>query len=68
LEFWITPFDYAGCEGRSGRRERPDGKQTDWTILAVIDYDDVNSNKRSFWNLSHKQTMYGNASDLVDFA
>ena len=34
---------------------------------AVIDYDDVNSNKRKFWNLSHKQTFFGNASDLVAF-
>jgi len=34
---------------------------------AVIDYDDVNSNKRHFWNLSHKQTFFGNASDLVGF-
>lgn len=34
---------------------------------AVIDYDDVNSKKRKFWNLSHKQTFFGNASDLVGF-
>jgi hypothetical protein len=30
-----------------------------------IAYDDVNSPKHSFRNLSHKQTMFGNASDLV---
>jgi len=35
---------------------------------SVIDYDDVNApNRVGFWNLSHKQTMYGNASDLVGF-
>jgi hypothetical protein len=35
---------------------------------AVLDYDDVNArNKTGFWNLSHKQTMYGDASDLVGF-
>ena len=34
----------------------------------VIDYDDVNARDRvGFWNLSHKQTMFGNASDLVGF-
>ena len=34
---------------------------------AVIDYHDPNSNQRKFWNLSHKQTFFGNASDLVGF-
>jgi hypothetical protein len=35
---------------------------------AVLDYDDEASPKyRAFWNLSHKTTMYGNASDLVAF-
>jgi hypothetical protein len=68
LEFWITPFDYAGCEGPQRAVE---SVLTENKLIglswAVIDYDDVNSNKRSFWNLSHKQTMYGNASDLVGF-
>jgi uncharacterized membrane protein len=35
---------------------------------AVLDYDDVNAkNYRGFYNLSHKTTMYGDASDLVQF-
>jgi len=35
---------------------------------SVIDYDDVNARDRvGFWNLSHKQTMFGDASDLVGF-
>lgn len=35
---------------------------------SVLDYDDVNSKQfKTFWNLSHKTTMYGNASDLVAF-
>ena len=35
---------------------------------AVIDYDDVNARNRvGFWNLSHKQTMFGNADELVGF-
>ena len=36
-----------------------------WSIL---DYDDEKSEHyRAFWNLSHKTTMYANASDLVAF-
>ena len=68
LEFWITPFDYAGCEGPQRAVE---SVLTENKLIglswAIIDYDDVNSNKRSFWNLSHVQTMYGNASQLVGF-
>ena len=68
LEFWITPFDYAGCEGPERAVE---SVLTENKLIglswAVIDYDDVNSNKRKFWNLSHKQTFFGNASDLVGF-
>jgi hypothetical protein len=68
LEFWITPFDYAGCEGPQRAVE---SVLTENKLIglgwAVIDYDDVNSNKRNFWNLSHKQTFFGNASELVGF-
>jgi len=68
LEFWITPFDYAGCEGPQRAVE---SVLTENKLIglswAVIDYDDVNSNKRHFWNLSHKQTFFGNASQLVGF-
>jgi PKD repeat protein len=36
-----------------------------WSIL---DYDDEKAERfESFWNLSHKTTMYGNASDLCAF-
>lgn len=68
LEFWITPFDYAGCEGpqravESQLREN----QIIGLSWAVIDYDDVNSKQRQFWNLSHKQQFFGNASELVAF-
>lgn len=68
LEFWITPFDYAGCEGPQRAVE---SVLTENKLIglswAVIDYDDVNSNRRNFWNLSHKQTFFGNASQLVAF-
>ena len=69
LEFWITPFDYAGCEGPQRAVE---SVLTENKLIglswAVIDYDDVNARERKgFWNLSHKQTLFGNASDLVAF-
>jgi hypothetical protein len=68
LEFWITPFDLAACEGpeRSIESTLTENKQIAMS-WAILDYDDPTSNKRSFWNLSHKTTMYGNASDLVAF-
>jgi hypothetical protein len=68
LEFWITPFDYAGCEGPERAIE---STLTENKLIglswAVIDYDDANSPKRKFWNLSHQQTFFGNASQLVGF-
>ncbi|MBM3734161.1 MAG: PKD domain-containing protein [Acidobacteria bacterium] len=69
LEFWITPFDYAPFEGPERAVE---SKLVENKIIglswAVLDYDDVNNpDLRGFWNLSHKTTMYGNASDLVAF-
>jgi PKD domain len=70
LEFWITPFDYAGPEGPQRAIESVLSENKiiglSW---AVIDYDDVNAanNKRSFWNLSRHHTMFGNASQLCAF-
>jgi hypothetical protein len=68
LEFYITPFDYAGCEGPERAVE---SLLTENKLIglswAVIDYIDPNLNKRHFWNLSHKQTFFGNSSDLVGF-
>jgi len=70
LEFWITPFDYAGAEGpeRAVESVLYEGKIIG-LCWAVIDYDNVNSatTNNGFWNLSPKHTMYGNASELVPF-
>jgi hypothetical protein len=69
LEFWITPFDYAGHEGplRAVESMLSENK-TIGLCWAVIDYDDVKKeNNNGFWNLSRKHTMYGNASELVAF-
>jgi hypothetical protein len=69
LEFWITPFDYAGPEGpaRSVESVLREGKNIG-LCWAVIDYDDVNARSNNgFWNLSNQHTMYGNASYLRTF-
>jgi hypothetical protein len=68
LEFWITPFDYAGPEGpqRAVESVLSENKIVPMSF-AVIDYDDPQSNKRSFWNLSRHHTMFGNASQLCAF-
>jgi PKD domain len=69
LEFWITPFDYAGPEGPQRAVE---SVLTENKIIglawAIIDYDDVKGRgNNGFWNLSPKHTMYGNASELCAF-
>lgn len=69
LEFWVTPFDYASCDGpqRSMESSLEENKLIGMS-WAVLDYDDVNAKTyKGFYNLSHKTTMYGDASDLVMF-
>lgn len=68
LEFFITPFDYAPPD----KSRAIPSKLTENKIIgmswAILDYDDEKSETyHAFWNLSHKTTMYGNASDLVAF-
>jgi hypothetical protein len=69
LEFWITPFDYAGHEGQVRAVESVlSENKTIGLCWAIIDYDDVDKkDNNGFWNLSRKHTMYGNASELVAF-
>jgi PKD domain len=68
LEFWITPFDYAGCEGPSRVVESVLSENKliglSW---AILDYDNAKSEKHAFWNLSRQHTMYGKADQLVAF-
>jgi hypothetical protein len=68
LEFWITPFDYAGCEGPQRAVE---SLLTENKLIglawAVLDYDDAANESHAFWNLSRKHTMYGKADELVAF-
>ncbi len=69
LEFYITPFDYAGPEGpqravESVLREN----KIIGLAWAVLDYGDINAKQyKAFWNLSTRHTMYGNASELCAF-
>lgn len=71
LEFWITPFDYAGAEGpvRAVESLLTENKNIGLS-WAIIDYDDVNKRdglNNGFWNLSKERTMYGNANYLLPF-
>ncbi|HEU5077967.1 MAG TPA: PKD domain-containing protein [Opitutaceae bacterium] len=69
LEFWITPFDYAGPEGPQRAVESILKENKLIGIgLAVIDYDDPKKKgANGFWNISPKHTMYGDASELCAF-
>lgn len=69
LEFYITPFDYAGCEGpqRAIESEMTENKLIGLS-WAVIDYDGSADGKNNgFWNLSAEHTMYGQANFLRTF-
>jgi hypothetical protein len=59
LEFFITPFDYAPCDGPGNSVE---SRLTEDKLIgmawAVKDYDDVNAPEKAFWNLSPSIMMY----------
>lgn len=67
LEFYITPFDYAGCEGpqRAVPSELYENKLIGLS-WAVIDYDG-NAKNNGFWNLGLQHTMFGNSTLLREF-
>jgi hypothetical protein len=68
LEFWITPFDYAGPEGPQRAVESVLSENKILGLsFAVIDYDNPEKRDRSFWNLSRHHMMYGQASELCAF-
>jgi len=70
LEFWITPFDYAPYEGPEraviSKLVEDENIGLSWTILERDKHDDPKKSF-AFWSLSHTTTMYGNASELVNF-
>lgn len=67
LEFWITPFDYAGCEGpqRAVESRLFENKRIgiSWAFLKH----EEPGRRGSFWNLSRVKEMYGQADHLVAF-
>ena len=68
LEFWITPFDYAGNDPSRAVKSILTENKNIGLCWAIIDYDDVNKEKNNgFWNLSKEHTMYGNASYSLRF-
>ncbi len=69
LEFWITPFDYAGPEGPQRAVESVLSENKIIGLAwAIIDYDGVDKKgNNGFWNLSPQHTMYGDASELCAF-
>jgi hypothetical protein len=69
LEFWITPFDYAGREGPERAVESVLAENKiiglGWMIM---DYDDVAKNsKDGFWTISRHRSMFGDATYLPAF-
>jgi len=68
LEFFVTPFDYAPPRKSRALPSKLEEDKVIGMSWAVLDYDDEQADTYAgFWNLSHKTTMYGDASDLVAF-
>lgn len=68
LEFWITPFDYAGNDPARAIESILTENKNIGLCWAIIDYDDVKDEKNNgFWNLSKEHIMYGNASYSLPF-
>ena len=68
LEFFVTPFDHAPADKTKAIPSQLTENKVLGMSWAVLDYDDQEADTYAgFWNLSHKTTMYGDASDLVAF-
>jgi hypothetical protein len=68
LEFWITPFDYAGNNPSRAVKSILTENKDIGLCWAIIDYDDVKKKENNgFWNLSKEHIMYGNASYFLPF-
>lgn len=69
LEFWVTPYDYAGPEGpeRAIESVLRENKIIGLSFI-VIDYDDVKARgNNGFWLLGRQRTSFGHASELCAF-
>jgi uncharacterized membrane protein len=69
LEFWVTPFDYAGMDPKRAVESQLTENKIIGLCWAVIDYIDPNSggSNNGFWNLSRHHTFFGNADQLCQF-
>lgn len=68
MEFWITPFDYAACDGPQGSVEsKLEENKIVGISWAVIDYDGPGQKSSGFWNLSSQHQMFGKADELRAF-
>ncbi|MGD9853631.1 MAG: PKD domain-containing protein [Planctomycetaceae bacterium] len=68
LEFFVTPFDYAPPDPSRAVATKLEEDKVIGLSWAILDYDDQQAERYgAFWNLSHKTTMYGDASDLAAF-
>jgi hypothetical protein len=68
LEFFVTPFDYAPPEPARAVPSKLLENKIIGMSWAILDYDEETAERyKAFWSLSHKTTMYGDASDLVAF-
>lgn len=68
LEFFVTPFDHAPPDRSRAVQTQLKEDNLIGLSWAILDYDDEKAERYgAFWNLSHKTTMYGDASDLVVF-
>lgn len=69
LEFWVTPYDYAGPEGpeRAIESVLRENKIIGLSFI-VIDYDDEKVTRNNgFWTLSRVRTAHSHASELCAF-
>jgi len=69
LEFWITPFDYAGPEGpqRAIESVLSENKIIGLSFAIFDRGDPKRPGGNPFWNLSRHHSMVGNASELCAF-
>lgn len=69
LEFWVTPFDYAGPEGPERAIESVlEENKIIGLSWCIIDYDDENARgNNGFWTLARHRKSFGNANYLCAF-
>ncbi len=69
LEFWITPYDYAGPEGpqRAVESVLSENKIVGLSWVLMEYGEGKGGSHKHFWNLSRHHMVYGDASELCAF-